>query len=155
MDGKKTDRSHGRALRAERILYDHIVATSSWRRILIVEDDPQLRELYRNALRTAGYVVAAVEDGADALRQIEHSMPALVILDLALPRVDGRDVHRELKARPDTRDIPVIVVSGTDMTDVDAKDFAYVCRKPCDPDRLVQAVDQCMRRASGGAVQLS
>lgn len=78
------------------------MATSSSRRILIVEDDPQLRELYRNALRTAGYGVAAVEDGADALRQIEHSKPALVVLDLALPRVDGRDVHRELKARPDT-----------------------------------------------------
>ena len=130
------------------------MATSS-RKILIVEDDPQLRELYRNALRTAGYGVAAVEDGADALRRIEHSKPALVVLDLALPRVDGRDVHRELKARPDTRDIPVIVVSGTDMADVDAKQFAHVLRKPCDPDRLVDAVDQCMRRAGGGVVQVS
>jgi CheY-like chemotaxis protein len=127
---------------------------SSWRKILVVEDDPQLRELYRNALRTAGYVVVAVEDGADALRQIEHSKPALVVLDLALPRVDGRDVHRELKARPETRNIPVIIVSGTDMTDVDAKQFAYVLRKPCDPDRLVAAVDQCMRRAGGGVVQV-
>jgi len=131
------------------------VATSPWRRILIVEDDSQLRELYRNALRTAGYAVAAVEDGADALRQIEHSMPALVVLDLALPRVDGRDVHRELKARSDTRHIPVIVVSGTDMADVDAHQFAYVLRKPCDPDRLVDVVDQCMRRAGGGVVQVS
>jgi CheY-like chemotaxis protein len=131
------------------------VATSSWRRILVVEDDPQLRELYRNALRTAGYAVVAVEDGADALRQIEHSMPALVVLDLALPRVDGRDVHRELKARPETRNIPVIVVSGTDMAGVDAKQFAYVLRKPCDPERLVDAVDQCMRRAGGGVAQVS
>ena len=128
---------------------------SSWRKILLVEDDSQLRELYRNALRTAGYVVAAVEDGADALRQIEHSMPALVVLDLALPRVDGRDVHRELQARPETRYIPVILVSGTDMADVDVKQFACVLRKPCDSDRLVDAVDQCMRRAGGGAVQLS
>ena len=127
---------------------------SSWRKILIVEDDSQLRELYRNALRTAGYVVAAVEDGADALRQIEHSMPALVVLDLALPRVDGRDVHRELQARLETRYIPVILVSGTDMADVDATQFACVLRKPCDSERLVDAVDQCMRRA-GGAVQFS
>ena len=128
--------------------------SSSWRRILVVEDDPQLRELYRNALRTAGYVVVAGEDGADALRQIEHSRPALVVLDLALPRVDGRDVHRELKARPETRNIPVIIVSGTDMADVDVKQIAYVLRKPCDPDRLVAAVDQCMRRAGGGVVQV-
>ena len=128
--------------------------SSSWRKILVVEDDPQLRELYRNALRTAGYAVVAVEDGVDALRQIEYSMPALVVLDLALPRVGGRDVHRELKARPETRNIPVIVVSGTDMADVDAKQFAYVLRKPCDPERLVDAVDQCMRRAGGGVAQL-
>ena len=129
--------------------------TSSWRKILIVEDVSQLRDLYRNALRTAGYVVTAVEDGADALRQIEHSMPALVVLDLALPRVDGRDVHRELQARPETRYIPVILVSGTDMANVDAKQFACVLRKPCDPDRLVDAVDQCMRRAGGGVAQVS
>jgi len=131
-----------------------VATSSSWRRILVVEDDPQLRELYRNALRTAGYAVVAVEDGADALRQIEYSMPALVVLDLALPRVDGRDVYRELKARPETRNIPVIVVSGTDMADVDAKQFAHVLRKPCDPERLVDAVDRCMRRAGGGVVQL-
>jgi CheY-like chemotaxis protein len=131
------------------------VPTSSWRKILIVEDDSQLRELYRNALRTAGYVVIAVEDGADALRQIEHSMPALVVLDLALPRVDGRDVHRELQARPETRYIPVILVSGTDMANVDTKQFACVLRKPCDPDRLVDAVDQCMRRAGGGVARVS
>jgi two-component system phosphate regulon response regulator PhoB len=131
------------------------VPTSSWQRILIVEDDPQLRELYRNALRTAGYVVSAVEDGADALRQIEHSMPALVVLDLALPRVDGRDVNRELKSRSDTRDIPVVVVSGSDIGPDDAKEFACVCRKPCDPDRLVQAVDQCLRRANGAVARLS
>lgn len=132
-----------------------MVTSSSWRKILIVEDDSQLRELYRNALRTAGYVVAAVEDGADALRQIEHSLPSLVVLDLALPRLGGRDVHRELKARPETRNIPVIIVSGTDMADVDAKQFAYVLRKPCDPDRLVDAVDLCMRRTGGSVIQVS
>ena len=132
-----------------------MATSSSWRKILIVEDDPQLREVYRTALRTAGYAVSAVEDGADALRQIEYSTPALVVLDLALPRVDGRDVNRELKSRAETRDIPVVVVSGMDISANDAKDFACVCRKPCDPDRLVQAVDQCLRRVNGAAAQLS
>jgi CheY-like chemotaxis protein len=130
-------------------------SSSPRRRILIVEDDPQLREMYRSALRTAGYVVAAVEDGADALRQIEHSKPALVVLDLALPRVDGRDVNRELKSRSDTRDIPVVVVSGAEISPNDAKDFACVCRKPCDADRLVQTVDKCLRRVNGSVARLS
>jgi DNA-binding response OmpR family regulator len=119
----------------------------SLKRVLVVEDDPSLRELYRMALRAAGYVVVAVEDGADALRHIEQTLPALVVLDLGLPRLHGRDVHSELKARSDTRDIPIVVVTGGDVSDADASQFACVLRKPCDADRLVQAVQQCLRRA--------
>ena len=125
--------------------------TASWRKVLVVEDDPQLREMYRAALRAAGYAVTSVEDGADALRQIDLSLPAVVVLDLGLPRLDGRDVYRELKARPDTRDVPVIIVTGTDIDVADAQDHARVLRKPCDPDRLVAAVHQCLRRAGGGS----
>ena len=68
------------------------------------------------ALRAAGHVVVAVEDGTDALRQIEQAVPALVVLDLALPRLGGHDVYRELKARPDTRDIPIVVVTAMELT---------------------------------------
>jgi two-component system phosphate regulon response regulator PhoB len=132
-----------------------VSASSAWRKVLIVEDDPQVREMYRLALRAAGHVVAAVEDGTDALRQIEQAVPALVVLDLALPRLGGHDVYCELKARPDTRDIPIVVVTGTDLSEAEAKDFAYVLRKPCDGDRLVTAVAQCLRRASGGLLQPS
>lgn len=115
--------------------------------VLVVEDDPALRELYRSALRTAGYTVVAVEDGSDALRYIEQRRPSAVVLDLALPRVAGRDVHRELKARPDTRNIPVVVVSGTDMSDLNPNDFASLLMKPIKPEALVWAVDNSIRRA--------
>ncbi len=111
--------------------------------------------MYRMALRAAGYVVIAVEDGADALRQIEQALPALVVLDLGLPRLDGRDVHSELKARSDTRAIPVVVVTGANISESDARDFACILRKPCDADRLVAAVEQCLRRAGRGQFQLS
>lgn len=117
--------------------------------VLVVEDDPALREVYRSVLRTAGYSVVAVEDGADALRYIEQSRPSAVVLDLALPRVNGRDVNRELKSRPDTRQIPVVVVSGTDTSDLNPNDFASVLEKPIQPDRLVRAVDHSIRRARG------
>lgn len=99
--------------------------------------------------------MVAVPDGADALRQIDQLTPALVVLDFILPRVDGRDVNRELKARIETRDIPVLVVSGADVTEGDAKEFTCLIRKPCDPDRLLAAVDQCLRRARGTFFQLS
>lgn len=115
--------------------------------ILVVEDDPALRNLFRAALNAAGYVVLAVEDGMDALRRIDVLTPDAVVLDLALPRLGGRDVHRELKARAETRDVPVVVVTGGDVGDLDLREFAGVLRKPISVDALVTAVDLSVRRA--------
>ena len=114
--------------------------------ILVVEDDPSLRELYRLTLRNAGYAVVAVEDGIDALRRIEHDPPDAVVLDLSLPRLNGRDVYHELKAGPETQHIPVVVVSGMDTSDLNPKDFACVLKKPIDADALILAVKKCLRR---------
>jgi CheY-like chemotaxis protein len=79
--------------------------------VLVVEDDPALRELYRSTLTLAGYSVVAVEDGIDALRRVERRRPDALVLDLALPRKSGRDVKRELRSNPETRDIPIVIVS--------------------------------------------
>lgn len=114
---------------------------------MVVEDDSGLRNLYRAALTSAGYAVIAVEDGVDALRRIDAQAPSAVVLDWSLPRLSGRDVHGELRARVDTRDLPVILVTGTDISAIDPADFACVLRKPIDTDRLVSAVEDCLRRA--------
>jgi DNA-binding response OmpR family regulator len=115
--------------------------------VLVVEDDPSLRELYRIALTSAGFAVVAVEDGVDALRRVEHTAPQAVVLDLALPRMDGRDVSRELRSRSATRNIPIVVVSGTDMHDLNPAEFACVLRKPIDPDIVVFAIERSLRRS--------
>jgi len=114
--------------------------------VLVVEDDPGLRDLYRAALTSAGYAVVAVEDGVDALRRIDDRVPSAVVLDLGLPRLNGRDVSRELKSRADTRDIPIVVVSGTDTRDLNPADFACVLRKPIHPEAIVTAVERSLRR---------
>jgi DNA-binding response OmpR family regulator len=118
--------------------------------VLVVEDDPNLRDLYRMALTSAGYVVVAVEDGLDALRRLDDRAPNAVVLDLALPRVGGRDVHREMRARPHTRNVPVVIVSGTDVDDLNPADFASVLRKPALPDAVVAAVDWSLRKVRTG-----
>lgn len=108
--------------------------------MLVVEDDKELRELYRSTLTIAGYVVPAVEDGLDALRLIDQGIvPSAMVLDMALPRLGGHDVARELRAHVETRSIPIVVVTGSD-TDVDEREFSRVLRKPLAPQALVDAV---------------
>jgi CheY-like chemotaxis protein len=115
--------------------------------VLVVEDDRPLREMYRAALTLAGYTVVAVEDGIDALQHVEHAPPNLIVLDLALPRLSGHDVHRELASRAETRDIPILVVTGTDTRDLRLAHVCGVLRKPVTTDALVAAVDRGLRLA--------
>jgi CheY-like chemotaxis protein len=117
-------------------------------RILIVEDDTELRNLYRMALTAVGYAVVAVEDGLDALEHIDNAIPDAIVLDLALPRLSGADVRRELAAHHATANIPVIVVTGTDADDLDAKEFACVLRKPANINALITAVGKCITEAA-------
>ena len=117
------------------------------RTILVVEDDKSTRELFGLAFRTAGYEVVEVEDGADALQVLEASIPTAVVLDLDLPRVGGRAVIRDLKGRPDTYSIPIVVVSGGDVTDIAPDACLSVLSKPIHPEALVWAVDKSISRA--------
>src|SRR5688572_17238204 len=115
--------------------------------ILIVEDDRSLRDFYRTVLRSAGYEVVAVEDGLDALRVVDSRLPNAIVLDLALPRVRGQEVQRELRSRAETRRIPIIVVTGTDTADLNESDVVTVLRKPVEATRLIEAVTNGLRVA--------
>ncbi len=87
----------------------------------------------------------AVEDGVDALRVIDGAtIPAAVVLDLGLPRLPGRDVYQELRARADTSVIPIVVVTGGDTRDLNRAEFACVLEKPISMEALVQAVRRCI-----------
>ena len=116
--------------------------------IMVVEDDPELRAFYRQVLRISGYTVIDVEDGIDALRRIETDPPDLVILDIELPRLGGRDVQAELAAHTATSHIPIVVVSGTDTRTLDRNAFVCILHKPVTAERLVAAVDDCLSQAT-------
>ena len=114
--------------------------------VLVVEDDGPTREMYRDALAFAGYRVIGVQDGYDALLEIEASHPDAVILDLILPRVGGLDVFREMRANPITSQIPVLIVSGTDGRGLETHELRTFLRKPVDVDALVAAVSDALGR---------
>ena len=115
------------------------------RYVLLVEDDAFLRELYRTALRSAGFPVVAVEDGLSALRCIDSAQPRAVVLDLELPRLGGLDVQQELHANPDTQRIPIVAVTGGDTSTLNPDDVAYILRKPVHANELIAAVQRCLR----------
>ena len=123
-----------------------LVPSSPRRRtVLVVEDDPELRALYRSALALAGYVVVAVADGIDALRHLDWDTPDAVVLDIGLPRLGGRDVQRELASHTDLRSVPLIAVSG-DVSGLNPKDFSCILLKPIDLDKLLEAVARCVAK---------
>jgi DNA-binding response OmpR family regulator len=115
---------------------------------LVVEDDPSLREFYVTALRLARFRVIAAADGLEALRWIDQDTPALIVLDLMLICVSGRDVQRELQAHAGTRRIPIVVVTGGDTSDLNLDELACVLHKPVTAEALVAAVERCLHHAS-------
>lgn len=118
------------------------------KRILIVEDDTALRRFFRISLAMAGFEVEEASDGIDALHLIENRAPDLVVLDLVLRALDGISVRQELASRAVTRDIPIVIVTGSAI-DTSMLDVACVLRKPVSPDELVRAIRQCL--ASGAS----
>lgn len=121
------------------------------KRILVVEDDIDLRRLFRTALSMAGYDVDDAADGLDALRMIENRAPDLVVLDLMLHALDGVSVQQELAARAITANIPIVIVTGSDI-DVAGANVACVLRKPVMPDQLVRTVRNCLVRGAASGV---
>jgi CheY-like chemotaxis protein len=113
------------------------------RRILIVEDADELRRVFRDALALEGFDVQEARSGYEALRYLDSVRPDLIILDLRLPGLDGIAVRDELAAGAHTREIPVIVVTGS-TENLEPLDLDRVLRKPVAPDELIRAVRECL-----------
>jgi CheY-like chemotaxis protein len=107
--------------------------------LLVVDDDADLRQMFRTVLTLAGFDVREAPDGLDALRRIDENPPDAVILDLMMPLISGFAVLQDLMAQAHTRNIPVVVVTAT-AADVTAQNVACVLRKPVTPEALIRAV---------------
>jgi len=92
--------------------------------VLIVDDDAALRDVLSSYLSQEGWRVATAEDGEHALALLEQEHPAAMVLDLMMPRVDGFEVLRAVRAQPATRDLPIIVVTAKDLTEEDRERLA-------------------------------
>jgi CheY-like chemotaxis protein len=95
--------------------------------ILVVDDEPEIIELFELTLRTLKYRIVSVSDGDEAIEQIGKEKPSLILLDLMMPRMSGFHVLAQLKNDPETASIPVVVVSAY-LKEQDAADLPGVIR---------------------------
>jgi DNA-binding response OmpR family regulator len=120
-------------------------------RVLIVEDEPDIRDLLAFHLEREGYQIGKSRTGADALRQVAASPPDLILLDLMLPEMDGLEVCRRLRRDPRTASLPIVMLTakGEEIDrvlglELGADDYIV---KPYSPKEVVARVRAVLRRS--------
>ena len=119
-------------------------SSAATRTVLVVDDFDDTRELYATALADAGFTVEEARNGQEALDRANSGHPAIIVMDLSMPVVDGWEATRRLKANPVTADIIVIALTGhsTNRGMKEARDAGAdaVITKPCLPNDLIALV---------------
>jgi len=120
-------------------------------KILVAEDEKDIRELIAFTLRFAGYDVVLANNGAEALERVSQEKPALVLLDVRMPKMTGYEVCRRLKENPETEKIPVVFLSakGQDREVQEGYESGAVdyIIKPFVPDELIAQVKRILEQA--------
>lgn len=115
-------------------------------RILIIEDNEQNLYMETFLLEKQGYQVVGARDGREGLEAARRLKPALIVLDIQLPVMDGHEVARRLKQHPETRAIPIVAVTSYAMLKDREKILANGCEgymeKPINPDTFVSELER-------------
>jgi CheY-like chemotaxis protein len=116
--------------------------------VLVVDDNPTVRDLIRINLELDGYTVVTAGDGEEALELVERVHPDLITLDVTMPRLDGLAVATRLKGRPDTNGIPLVMVSAraqaADLARGERAGVDAYITKPFDPCELMTTVGRLL-----------
>ncbi|MDO8436194.1 MAG: response regulator [bacterium] len=81
-------------------------------KILLIEDDPFLIDIYTTKLKEKGFKVSVAVDGQEAIRKVDEENPDLALLDIVLPQLDGWEILRKIKSNPKSKDLKVIILSN-------------------------------------------
>jgi CheY-like chemotaxis protein len=122
-------------------------------RILLAEDDPLNRDMLSRRLTRSGYEVITAVDGEDAVAKANNAHPALILMDMQMPRLDGWGATAQLKADAGTSDIPVIGLTATieanDRVKAIAAGFVELVEKPVIYDALLATMRELLGESEG------
>lgn len=129
-------------------MLDSLTATKSKSgRVLVVDDEPLMRAIFRRSLQSAGFDVVVAEDGPDGLQKLRQDPEIrIVLLDLNMPTMDGREFREEQRNDPQLKDVPTVIVTGEPLarlveTELHATEYLL---KPVGRDHLISVVsDYC------------
>ncbi len=117
--------------------------------LLLVEDDPSIQRLYHDAFSLHGYDVEDAGDGEEGLIKAREVRPSVILLDVMMPKLDGISVLKKLKADPETKDIPVIMLTniskgslGVDEEALEEGAVKYIVKSEHEPDDIVEMVEE-------------
>lgn len=121
------------------------------KKILLVEDEADVQDIYKTKLKNSGYEVIVASSGTEGADLAIHENPDLILLDIVLPIKEGFVVLEELKANPKTKDIPVVILSNLDQ-DYEVKmgkslgAEAYLTKAEVTPEEVVQTVNKILEK---------
>lgn len=119
--------------------------------VLIVDDSPEVRDVYATALEARGYRAVQAPDGAAAIREATDHPPDLILMNVSVPLVNGVDAIEILKSHPATELIPILVISGHSSPSIRETAWEAGCddylTKPVQPTELIAAVSECIGAA--------
>lgn len=129
---------------------------ASEKRVLVVDDEPDVRDFLSTCLEDAGFQVETAIDGYDALEKIEINPPDLITLDLVMPRISGIKLLRKLRKNDKTKNIPVVIVTAHAKDEMGQKDLQelyaeevrpapeHIIEKPITPSSLIAGIGKIL-----------
>ncbi|WP_202225292.1 response regulator transcription factor [Okeania sp. KiyG1] len=128
------------------------INTTDQRRLMLVDDDPNLILLVKDYLEFRGYQVTTAENGREALEKLENEIPELIICDVMMPEMDGYTLVQHIRENPATEWIPVLFLSAKGQSQDRVKGLntgadVYIV-KPFEPEELVAQVESSLKQAS-------
>lgn len=119
------------------------------KKVLIVEDDAFISEMYANKFREVGFEVSLAKDGDEAIEKTKEAIPDLILLDVVLPKKDGFDVLKEIKKDPSSKNIKVVFLTNLSEGEninrgLNSEADAYLVKAHSTPSQIVEKVKEIM-----------